>query len=64
MPHMSGIGRLQNELIRRRCDLPIVFSVCSWRYRNGKLKPFIRELKRFLVKPPRLDKLLEYIKKL
>ncbi|WP_301204193.1 response regulator transcription factor, partial [Turicimonas muris] len=60
MPHMSGI-ELQNELIRRRCDLPIIFLSA-----HGDIEMAVEAVhkgaKTFLVKPPRLDKLLEYIK--
>ena len=57
MPHMSGI-ELQNELIRRRCDLPIIFLSA-----HGDIEMAVEAVhkgaKTFLVKPPRLDKLLE-----
>ncbi len=60
MPHMSGI-ELQNELIRRGCDLPIIFLSA-----HGDIEMAVdavhRGAKTFLVKPPRLEKLLEYIK--
>ena len=57
MPHMSGI-ELQNELIRRGCDLPIIFLSA-----HGDIEMAVdavhRGAKTFLVKPPRLEKLLE-----
>lgn len=60
MPHMSGL-ELQNELIRRKCDLPVIFLSA-----HGDIEMAVEAVqkgaKTFLVKPPKLEKLLSYIK--
>ncbi len=59
MPNMSGL-ELQDEMIRRKIDLPIIFLSA-----HGDIEMAVQAVhkgaKNFLVKPPKLETLLEEI---